>query len=101
MNEKLDELKSLVVTMVKLITKKPEEVAVHVNDQATDDKGEYTIINIKVSSEDVPLCIGTGGTTADAIRRLAYVFAKNIGYIKRIYVRIDAPVMPKNHFFKT
>lgn len=101
MTEKLEELKTLIVTMVKLITKNPEDVAIHADDKACDDKGDYTIINIKVSGEDVPICIGTGGTTADAIRRLACLFARNIGYTRRLYVRIDAPVMPKNHFFKS
>jgi predicted RNA-binding protein YlqC (UPF0109 family) len=98
MDNKLDQLKDNVLILVKSITKNPTEVSLHVEEQHSEDKGEFVLISIKVSSEDIPVCIGQGGSTAEAIRRLTCLVARRLEYDKRLFVRIDAPVMPKNHF---
>lgn len=89
---------SLILNMVRSIVAKPEEVEIKVSEES-DDKGEYTQVNIKVSVEDIPKAIGQKGTTADAIRRIAVLSAINSGYKKMLFVRVDAPRMPKNHFY--
>lgn len=98
MDNKLEQLKDNVLTLIKSITKRPEEVSLHIEDQHDHEKGDLVLISIKVSTEDIPICIGTGGITAEAIRRLTCLIARRLDYDKRLFVRIDAPVMPKNHF---
>lgn len=75
----------------------PDEVELHVEEK-TDSEGELTVVNIKVRPEDVGVCIGEKGSTADALRRIIGL----VGYKqndKRVFVRIDAPKMPRNHFY--
>jgi len=92
-----NKIQELILTVVKSIVKHPDDVVL--NCQHTDnEKGEFYQINIKVSSEDIPVCIGSGGATAEAIRRIAILHAKRLEYIKPLFVRIDAPRMVKNHF---
>lgn len=97
MNE-LSATNELILTMVKSIVTKPEEVELNISEES-DEKGEYTQVNIKVAREDIPRAIGQKGTTADAIRRLAVLSAIRCGYTKMLFVRVDAPRMPKNHFY--
>lgn len=98
MDNKLNQLKENVLSLVKSITKYPDDVNIHAEEQTTDDKGEFILISIKVATEDIPVCIGTGGSTAESIRRLTCLIARRLDYDKRLFVRIDAPVMPKNHY---
>lgn len=98
MDNKLEQLKQNILEMVRFITRKPEQVSIHADENASDDKGNFVLINIKVATEDIPVCIGTGGSTAESIRRLTCLIAKKIEYNDRLFVRIDAPVMPKNHY---
>ena len=92
----MDTVKSLVLDMVKGIVSYPDDVELHLTEDS-DDKGEIIIINIKVAKEDIGLCIGEGGTTAEAIRKIVGL----IGFRqteKRVYAKIDAPKLPKNHY---
>lgn len=92
------ETKELILTVVKGIVSSPDEVELNISEES-DDKGEYTQVNIKVAREDIPKAIGQKGTTADAIRRIAVLCAIKNGYKKMLFVRVDAPRMPKNHFY--
>jgi len=98
MTDKLEQLKEAVLTLVKSITKNPDKVSLHTEDQTSEEKGDFLQINIKVATEDIPVCIGAGGTTAESIRRLTCLMARQLDYDKRLFVRVDAPQMPKNHY---
>lgn len=92
----MENVKRLLLDIVKGVVDKPDEVDLHVSEE-TDDMGEIVIINVKMAREDVGICIGQKGSTADAIRKVVgLVGFKQTG--KRIYVKIDAPRIPKNHF---
>ena len=98
MNDKLEQLKESILILVKSIAKNQDEVELHTEEKYSEEKGDFTMINIKVATPDIPVCIGSGGTTAESIRRLACLFARRLDYDKRLFVRIDAPTMPRNHF---
>lgn len=98
MDNKINQLKDSILGLIQSITKKPEEVILHVEDKTDEEKGDFVLINIKVATEDIPVCIGTGGSTAESIRRLTCLMARRMEYDKRLFVRIDAPAMPKNHY---
>lgn len=89
-------VKSTLEMVLKSMVSNPEAVALHVSSES-DDHGDVEVINVKVDPSDVGLCIGVGGTTAEALRKII----GNIGFKqlnKRVYVRIDAPKIPKSHF---
>ena len=74
----------------------PDEIEIF-SSVEKDDSGELEIINVKVHKDDVGLCIGVGGSTAEALRKIiGLVGFKQVN--KRVYVRIDAPKLPKAHF---
>ena len=94
----METLESLVLDMIKGIVSYPDEVELHFSTDE-DERGEITIINIKVSKEDIGLCIGEKGVTAEALRKIIGL----IGFRqteKRVYAKIDAPKLPKNHYHK-
>ena len=92
----MDKIEQLVMTVIKSFVHSPEDVELH-SSQETDDKGELTMINVKVNRDDVGLCIGEKGATAEAVRRIVGLAGfKETG--KRVFVRIDAPKLAKNHF---
>lgn len=95
----LQNTKEVILAMVKSFVSDPEAVELFISEES-DEKGEYTQINIKVASKDIPKAIGQGGTTADAIRRIAVLSAVKAEYPKMLFVRVDAPRMPSNHFYK-
>jgi predicted RNA-binding protein YlqC (UPF0109 family) len=97
-NEKLEVLVTLLKTMVEAIATKPENVKIHAENLDYEGRGETTVINIKVAPEDIPLCIGAGGITADAMRRVIMLTSKKISYDTPLFIRVDAPRMLKNHF---
>jgi len=97
--EQLLETKNLILIMVKAVVKFPEEVEINIL-EVNDDKGGYTQINIKTAESDIPQAIGSKGSTADAVRKIATLHAVKNGYEKKLYFRVDAPVMPKNHFYQ-
>lgn len=92
----MERTQELVLELVKGMVKHPDQVELYLTDEK-DEQGEITIINIKVAKEDVGLCIGKGGKTAEALRTIIGL----IGFRqceKRCYAKIDAPKFPKNHF---
>ncbi len=92
----MQQVETLLLDILKGIVERPDEVKLHTS-VGTDDKGELTTINIKLASEDVGACIGQKGKNAEAIRRVIGLVAfKQLE--KRVYVKIDAPRIPKNHF---
>lgn len=89
-------VEDLLLDILKGIVEKPDEVELHISDEK-DDRGDVTIINVKLAREDVGACIGQKGKNAEAIRKvIGLVGFKQTG--KRVYVKIDAPRIPKNHF---
>lgn len=98
MNEELKTLEEFLTAILSNIVSQPEKIELNFSDVEDAQKGEMTIVNIKVATEDIPVCIGAGGTVADSIRRLSVLVCRNIGYTRNLFVRVDAPKMPKNHF---
>ena len=89
-------VQDLLLNILTGIVEKPEEVELFLSEE-TDDKGELTVINIKLAREDVGACIGQKGKNAEAIRRvIGLVGFKQTG--NRVYVKIYAPRIPRNHF---
>lgn len=92
----MENVKRLLLEIVQGVVDKPDQVELFVSEE-TDTTGEIVIINVKLAKEDVGICIGQKGTTAEAIRKvIGLVGFKQTG--KRVYVKIDAPRIPKNHF---
>lgn len=98
-NKKI-ELEEAILLIIKSIATKPERISIYTRETYDQEKGEVLQVNIKVATEDIPVCIGRGGTTAEAIRKLSCLIAKKLELDKRLYVRIDAPQLPGNHFYK-
>jgi predicted RNA-binding protein YlqC (UPF0109 family) len=94
----MEEIKEIILTMVKSITKYPDDVVLNIQEIQDAERGEVVQINIKVNTEDIPSCIGSGGSTAEAIRRVAILTGKRIRFPKSLFIRVDAPELPKNHF---
>ena len=97
--DELVETKEIILSMVRSIVSTPDEVTLNVSEES-DDKGEFTQINIKVADSDIPKAIGKKGETASAIRKIGVLCAIRCGYKKMLFVRVDAPRMPKNHFYE-
>ena len=92
----MDEVQSILSQIIKGIVSKPEEVVLHATNDK-DDKGDIVIINIKLNKTDIGVCIGKGGENAEAIRRIIGLIGFKLTGT-RVYVKIDAPQIPKNHF---
>ena len=92
----MEEIKNLLVEVVKAMVTNPDEVEVYVVEEK-DERGDFTTMNVKVHSEDIGLCIGEGGKTAEAFRRVFGLIGHKQS--KRLYVRIDAPKIPRSHFY--
>lgn len=93
----MEATESLIKQIVGGFVKNPNDIHLHIED-ITDDEGELIIINIKVNAEDVGVCIGEKGSTADALRRIVgLVGFRQTG--KRVFLRIDAPKIPRNYFY--
>ena len=92
----MDYAQNLLIQVIKGFVTNPDSVETFVSEDK-DEKGEITMINVKVHKDDVGTCIGEGGKTAEAIRKVVGIVGfKQSG--KRIYVKIDAPKVPKTHF---
>lgn len=92
----METVKDILSGVLKSFVKHPEDVELHETTD-TDEKGELVIINVKVNRADIGICIGTEGNTAEALRKIAGLIGfKHTG--KRIYVKIDAPKIPKDHY---
>lgn len=89
-------MKELIEAIIKGIVKHPESVELHYK-ETEDAEGAMTVVHVQVSKDDVGVCIGSGGATAEALRRITGL----IGYRKtntRLFLKIDAPKLPENHF---
>lgn len=92
----METVETLLTMIVKGIVNHPDDVELFVSDDK-DDKGDLTMINVRVHKSDIGVCIGEGGKTAEAIRKVVGL----VGYKRtgcRVYVKIDAPKIPKTHF---
>ncbi len=92
----MKQVENLIKEIITGIVSDPTSVEVFLTDDK-DDKGEVTVFNVKVAKHDIGICIGKKGETAEALRKIIGVF----GYqqtSKRVYVKIDAPKLHKNHF---
>jgi len=83
--------------MLQSMVKDVDAVELHVSDQA-DSTGDFKLINVKVAIQDLGVCIGKQGMTAEAIRRVIGVAAMEKLYT-RVQVKIDAPRLAKNHYY--
>lgn len=92
----MNEIEQLLLSIIRAIVAYPDDVQTHI-DIGSDEKGELTTIHVKVNPADVGLCIGEGGKTAESLRRLISL-AGHRQLDKRIYTKIDAPRVPRNHF---
>ena len=92
----METVEKLLTELIKGFVNQPDEVETYVETE-TDEQGEIAIIHVKVAKEDVGACIGQKGSNSEAIRKvIGLVGFKQLG--KRVYVKIDAPKIPKNHF---
>lgn len=96
--EELEKVKTILLSLVKAIVSDPDAVEIYTS-EGSDEKGEFTKINIKVAKEDIPTAIGARGTTAEAVRRIAILTGKQAGYPKPLFIRVDAPRLPSQHFY--
>jgi uncharacterized protein len=92
----MDSLKSILLDILTGFVDHPDSVELHISEE-TDEQGDLIVINVKVSKEDVGAVIGQKGSTAEAIRKIIGLIAfKQVS--KRVYVKIDAPRIPRSHF---
>ena len=92
----METVKNIISTVLKGFVEYPEDVDLH-ESIGSDENGELTIINIKVNRKDIGACIGNQGNTAEALRKVVgLVGFRQTG--KRIYLKIDAPKIPKDYF---
>ena len=94
----MEEIEEIIIAMVRSISRYPNDVILNVQETNHSERGQVIQINIKVNTEDIPVCIGAQGSTAEAIRRIAILTGKRIGFPKPLFIRVDAPQIPKNHF---
>lgn len=92
----MDAIEKLLLSVISAIVAYPDDVEIY-TDVGQDERGEITTIHVKVNNADVGLCIGEGGKTAEAIRRIISL-AGHRTLDKRVYTKIDAPRIPRNHF---
>ena len=81
----MDKVIYLIEYLIKQMVNEPNIVIV----EQAEDEGDYSIINIKVSSNDMGAIIGKGGNIANAIRTIAQAVAYANGE-KKIKVNIDS-----------
>ena len=92
----MKQVENLIKEIMSGIVSDPESVEIHSSTEK-DSKGEVVVINVKVAKHDIGICIGRKGETAEAIRKVIGLY----GYqqtSKRVYVKIDAPKIHKDHF---
>ncbi len=92
----MKQVEELVKEIISGIVSDPTNVEIYLSNDK-DSKGDVTVINVKVAKHDIGICIGKKGETAEAIRKVVGIY----GYqqtSKRVYVKIDAPKIHKNHF---
>ena len=92
----MKQVEELLKKIIVGIVSEPDNVEIHLSDD-NDDKGEIAILNVKVAKHDIGVCIGKGGETAEAIRKIVGLFGFQQTN-KRVYVKIDAPKIHKDHF---
>ncbi len=95
MDEKLEIIKNAVGEMVKMIIGNGKSVHIVSSQRTNAEKGDFTLIVIRVDTEDIPRCIGRKGMVAESIRLLAIEVAKKNDYKKNIFIRVDAPNFEK------
>ncbi len=81
----MDRVVYLIDYLVKQMVNEPNVVTV----EQAQDEGIYSVINIKVSSNDMGCIIGKGGNVANAIRTIAQAVAYANGE-KKVKVNIDS-----------
>lgn len=92
----MDYVEKLLRDILGGIVEHPDQIELHQSEEA-DERGAVTIINVKLAREDVGAAIGQKGANAEAIRKVISL----VGFTKtqkRVYVKIDAPRLPRNHF---
>lgn len=95
----MSETEEILLTMIKHMVDEPDEVQLHMSEEIDDKKKPYLLINVKVADKDIGAAIGRGGVIAKATREVIGVIGFR-EFNKRVFVRIDAPELPKNFFYK-
>ena len=81
----MDKVVYLVDYLVKQMVKEPDKVCVELG----QDESSYSIINIKVSENDMGSIIGKGGNIAKTIRTVVQA-SSYINENKRVNINIDS-----------
>lgn len=95
---KIDHVTSIISQMVKSIVQNPDAVELHTEDVETS-QGVVTHINVKVEQPDIRITIGTKGATALAIQQIASLAARKVKLDYPVFIRVDAPPLPRDHFY--
>lgn len=90
----MENIEQLLTSIVQSFVTTPDDVCLTVSEES-DDKGDLVMIHVKVNKQDVGMCIGEKGITAEAIRRVVGL-AGFRQLNKRVFVKIDAPRLFKS-----
>lgn len=82
----MEELKALLHLILSKIVSMPSDIRIELSDR-TDEKGEYVLMSIRLNVNDLGVCIGEGGLTAEALRRIINVIGYSVTN-KRVYIKI-------------
>ena len=92
----METVKQFVLETIRLFVDHPTEVEVWAKEEEGTD---IVNVHVKTNKNDVGVCIGSKGSTAEALRKIIGIIGfKQTG--KKIYVKIEAPKIPKNHFYQ-
>lgn len=92
----MEKVEEILLTIVKSMVDNPADVKIISTELATDERGEFTKINVGVHKNDAGRCIGIEGKNAEAIRKVvALVAFKQIG--KRVRAGIESTKKPYNY----
>lgn len=85
----MEAVEKILKDILTAIVINPEAIETRLTKE-TDEIGELDVIYVKVHKNDVGLCIGKGGNTAEALRTIVQLAGfKSLG--QRVHMHIDAP----------
>lgn len=86
--EKKDAVEGIVRTMVESICAYPEKLQI-LSEETLYEGEPFLRLNVLVGKEDVSVCIGSKGSTADSLRRIATLTAQKLEYERGVYLRVS------------
>lgn len=87
--EYMEHLESIILSVVRGMVTKPEEVRLKTIHE-TDERGEVSVVYVRVHEEDVGGCIGEQGETARALRKVIGIVGFNTTG-KRVFLKVATP----------